>query len=282
MDLTFNLEMLKSIVPVIASYGWKVVVALLVFLVGKWLSRKITSIIVRLLESRNVDETLIRFLEGILYYAMLTSVVIAAVGQLGVKTTSFLAVLGAASLAIGLALKDSLANFSSGVMLILFRPFKVGDVVVVGGETGKVEKISIFSTVLNTGDNQRKIIPNGAISNSTITNVTANPTRRVDLVVGIGYDDDIRKAKETLEEIVGSDDRILSDPAPLIAVSELAASSVNLVVRPWVKTEDYWSVYFALTEKVKLIFDERNISFPYPQQDVHLYQDSEQDGRKTP
>jgi small conductance mechanosensitive channel len=198
-------------------------------------------------------------------------VLLAAAGQLGIKTTSFLAVLGAASLAIGLALKDSLANFSSGVMLILFRPFKVGDFVVVGGDSGTVERISIFSTILNTGDNQKKIIPNGAISNATITNVTANPTRRIEVVVGIGYQDDIRKAKQVLEEIVNADDRILKEPAPLVAVSELAASSVNLVVRPWVKTEQYWSVYFDLIEKIKLTFDERKISFPYPQQDVHLY-----------
>ena len=141
----------------------------------------------------------------------------------------------------------------------------------IGGETGKVEAISVFSTILNTGDNQKKIIPNGTISNATITNITANPTRRVDLVVGIGYDDDIRKAKETLEEILSSEDLILKDPAPTVAVSALGASSVDLVVRPWVKTEDYWDVYFSLTEKIKLTFDEKGISFPYPQQDVHLF-----------
>ncbi len=267
MDANIVIGMLKKIQPFILTYGLKFIAALLIFIVGKWLSRKITNIFIKLLESRKVDETLVRFLEGIVYYALLVSVLIAAAGQLGIKTTSFLAILGAASLAIGLALKDSLANFSSGVMLILFRPFRVGDFVVIGGEAGTVEQISIFSTILNTGDNQRKIIPNGSISNSTITNVTANPTRRVDLVIGIGYDDDIRKAKETLEEIVAAEELVLSDPAPLVAVSELADSSVNLVVRPWVKTEDYWSVYFQLTEKIKLTFDERNISFPYPQPD---------------
>ena len=247
----------------------------MVFLVGKWVARKVTNVLVRFLENRKLDITLVGFLEGIVYYALFVTVIIAAVGQLGVKTTSFLAILGAASLAVGLALKDSLANFSSGVMLILFHPFKVGDVVTVGGETGKVIQIHVFNTILTTGDNQRKIIPNGSISNSTITNITANPTRRIDLVVGISYDDDIRKAKETLEEILAADSRILPSPAPFVAVSELAESSVNLVVRPWVATESYWDVYFALTEKIKLTFDERGISFPFPQRDIHLFKPNE-------
>lgn len=275
MDFNIFIGMLEKIQPLILVYGWKFIAALFIFVIGKWLSRKITNVFIKLLKSRKVDKTLVRFLEGIVYYALLVSVLIAAAGQLGIKTTSFLAILGAASLAIGLALKDSLANFSSGIMLILFRPFQVGDFVVIGGESGTVQAISIFSTILNTGDNQKKIIPNGSISNATITNVTANPTRRIDLVIGIGYDDDIRKAKETLQEIVAGEERVLPAPAPLIAVSELAASSVNLVVRPWVKTEDYWAVYFALTEKIKLTFDEKNISFPYPQQDVHMHQVAE-------
>ena len=275
MDLNIDLEMVKSLQPLLITYSWKIISALLVFLVGKWIARKITKILVRLLESRHIDTTLIGFLEGIVYYVLFITVLIAAAGQLGIKTTSFLAILGAASLAVGLALKDSLANFSSGVMLILFRPFKVGDVVTVGGETGKVEQISVFSTILNTPDNQRKIIPNGSIANSTITNITANPTRRIDLVVGIGYDDDIRKAKATLEEILAADSRVLRDPAPFVAVSELADSSVNLVVRPWVAKENYWDVYCALTETIKITFDEQGISFPYPQRDVHVFQPAE-------
>lgn len=275
MNFTIDPEMIKNLQPLIISWGGKGFAALLIFLVGKWIARWITNILIRLMKSRSVDQTLIKFLEGIIYYALLASVIIAAAGQLGIKTTSFLAVLGAASLAIGLALKDSLANFSSGVMLILFRPFQVGDVVTIGGETGKVEAISVFSTILNTGDNQKKIIPNGAISNATITNITANPTRRVDLVVGIGYDDDIRKAKDTLENILTSEERILQDPAPTVAVSNLGASSVDLVVRPWVNTEDYWDVYFSLTEKIKLTFDKEGISFPFPQQDVHLFKSAE-------
>lgn len=253
------------------TYGIKIITALIIFIVGKWLARKITNIFAKIMEKQNVDETLIKFLSNISYYLILTAVLVAVAGQLGINTASFLTIIGAASLAIALALKDSLSNFSSGVMLILFRPFRVGDVVQVSGETGKVDEISVFNTILNTADNQRKIIPNSSILSSTITNITANDTRRVDMVVGIGYDDDIRKAKETLEEIVGADGRVLGDPAPTIAVAELGDSSVNLVVRPWVKTEDYWDVLFDLTEKIKLTFDERSISFPYPQQDVHMY-----------
>ena len=276
MNFALDPEMIKNLQPIVIAYAGKGFAALLIFLIGKWIARWITNIFIRLMKSRDVDVTLIKFLEGIIYYALLTSVIIAAAGQLGVKTTSFLAVLGAASLAIGLALKDSLSNFSSGVMLILFRPFRVGDFVSVGGESGTVEVISVFSTILNTGDNQKKIIPNGTISNATITNITANPTRRIDLVVGIGYDDDIRKAKETLEEILAADDRIHKEPAPLVAVSALGASSVDLVVRPWVDTADYWKVYFSLNETIKLTFDEKGISFPFPQQDVHLFQAAEQ------
>ena len=202
---------------------------------------------------------------------LLVVVVIAAAGQLGINTTSFLTIVGAAGLAIGLALKDSLSNLASGVMLILFRPFGVGDVVTAGGVTGKVESITMFNTVLSTPYNQRVIVPNGSVTSNIITNVTANPTRRVDLVVGIGYGDNIAKAKEILAQLVSSDERILGDPAPTIAVSELADSSVNLVVRPWVKTEEYWDVYFSLTENIKTTFDKEGITIPYPQRDLHLF-----------
>lgn len=275
MEWNFDPAILKSLQPVLLLYGSKIFAALLIFVIGKWLAKRMTNVLSRVLASRNVEVTLIGFLEGIVYYALLTTVLIAAAGQLGIKTTSFLAILGAAGLAVGLALKDSLANFSSGVMLILFSPFKVGDWVTIAGETGKVIHIHVFNTILNTGDNQRKIIPNGIIANATITNITANPTRRVELVVGIGYDDDIAKAKQTLTEIMAADTRILAEPAPLVAVSELAESSVNLVVRPWVNKDDYWDVLFALTEKIKITFDERGISFPFPQQDVHLFTPAE-------
>ena len=266
--MEFDLQMIQLQV---ATYGIKIVAAAAIFIIGKWLAGRITHILSALLEKQKIDLTLVKFLNNILYYVILAAVVVAAAGQLGINTASFLTIIGAASLAIGLALKDSLSNFSSGVMLILFRPFRVGDVITAAGQTGKVEEISIFSTIMSTGDNQRLIIPNGAIANATITNITANPTRRVDLVVGISYDDDISKAKELLQKIVSEDELVLKEPAAAIAVSALGESSVDLVVRPWVKTGDYWTVYFNLTEKIKLSFDENNISFPYPQRDVHLY-----------
>lgn len=257
----------------VGDYSLKVLAAVLILIVGRWVARKIADLLARVLEKNKIDATLTGFLENIAYYALLILVLIAAAGQLGINTTSFLTIVGAAGLAVGLALKDSLSNFSSGVMLVLFRPFRVGDAVDVAGVKGKVVGINIFNTILNTPDNQRVIVPNSSITNGVITNITANPTRRIDLVAGIGYEDNIPLAKQVLTKIVQSDDRILKEPAPQIALSELADSSVNFVVRPWVNTGDYWDVYFALTEQIKLRFDEAGISIPYPQQDVHLFRD---------
>ena len=254
------------------TWGLRIAAALAILVIGNWLAKKIASLFVRMMERNNVDVTLSKFLKNIVYYALLTAVVIAAAQKLGINTASFLAVVGAAGLAVGLALKDSLANFSSGVMLILFRPFKVGDVVTVAGETGAVEEITIFNTVMNTADNQRKIIPNSLITSGTITNITANDTRRIDMVFGIGYDDDIKAAEQVFTDMVKAEPRVLSDPAPTVAVAELADSSVNFVVRPWVKTVDYWDVKFELTEKIKIALDEAGISIPFPQQDVHMHQ----------
>ncbi len=254
------------------TWGLRIAAALAILVIGNWLAKKIAALFVRMMERNNVDLTLTKFLKNIVYYALLTAVVIAAAQKLGINTASFLAVVGAAGLAVGLALKDSLANFSSGVMLIFFRPFKVGDVVTVAGETGGVEEITIFNTVMNTADNQRKIIPNSLITNGTITNITANDTRRIDMVFGIGYDDDIKAAEQVFTDMVKAEPRVLDDPAPTIAVAELADSSVNFVVRPWVKTVDYWNVKFELTEKIKMALDEAGISIPYPQQDVHMHQ----------
>jgi small conductance mechanosensitive channel len=252
--------------------GPGVLVALAILVFGRWLAMWFSGIARNGFKKAGVDQTLRRFFGKLIYYVLLIGVVFAAAGQLGIDTTSFLAIFGAAGLAVGLALKDSLSNFASGVMLILFRPFKVGDFVTAGGVTGTVQQIDIFSTIISTPDNQRIIVPNAGITSGIITNVNAEETRRVDLVVGIGYEDDIRLAKTTLEEIVQDDSRVLADPAPTIAVSELADSSVNLIVRPWVKTADYWDVHNDLTEKIKLTFDEKDISFPFPQQDVHMYQ----------
>jgi small conductance mechanosensitive channel len=257
---------------IIISYGLKLLAAVLVLVIGNWLTKKVAALFVVVMDRNDIDVTLTKFLRNIIYYALLAAVIIAAAGQLGINTTSFLTVIGAAGLAIGLALKDSLSNFSAGVMLILFRPFKVGDWVTVAGETGAVEEITMFSTILTTADNQKKILPNATIASTTITNITANPTRRVDLVIGIGYDDDIKRAETILHEVVQKESRVLTEPAVQIAVAELAESSVNFVVRPWVKTGDYWNVKFSLTENIKLALDEAGITIPYPQQDVHMHQ----------
>jgi len=254
--------------------GPRVLVALMIFVIGRWLAKWFASISRKAMTKGGIEDTLTRFLAKLIYYGLLTAVVIAAADQLGIKTTSFLAILGAAGLAIGLALKDSLSNFASGVMLILFRPFVVGDFVNASGVSGTVQQIDIFSTIILTPDNQKIIVPNSGITAGVITNVNAESTRRIDMVVGISYDDDIRAAKATLENLVRADRRILEDPAPTIAVAELADSSVNLIVRPWVETADYWGVRLDLTEQIKLTFDEKGISFPYPQQDVHMYQQS--------
>jgi len=269
-----SLQYLQVAKEWLVANGLSFVVAIVILVIGRWLAIWITAMSKKAMTKGGVEDTLSRFLGKLIYYVLLTAVVIAAADQMGIKTTSFLAILGAAGLAIGLALKDSLSNFASGVMLILFRPFVVGDYVTAGGVSGTVQQIDIFSTILLTVDNQKVIVPNAGITSGVITNVNAESTRRVDLTVAIGYDDDIRKAKSTLEDLIRADSRILDDPAPTVAVSELADSSVNLIVRPWVQTADYWSVRLDLTEKIKLTFDEQGISFPYPQQDVHMYQNT--------
>ncbi len=247
-----------------------VAAAILVF--GLWLAKRIKNILSSTLEKRGIDPMLASFMGSITHVLLSAFIVIAALGQLGIQTTSLVAIMGAAGLAIGLALQGSLANFASGVMIIAFRPFKVGDFVEAGGATGIIESIQIFSTQMRTGDNKTIIVPNANITGSTITNYSAKDTRRVDLVFGIGYDDDIKKAKQILQDIVTNDERILQDPAPVVAVAELADSSVNFIVRPWVNAADYWTVYWDLTETVKLLFDAEGISIPYPQQDVHMHQ----------
>ncbi|OUS17791.1 mechanosensitive ion channel protein [Gammaproteobacteria bacterium 50_400_T64] len=252
-------------------YGVKIIVALLIFVIGKWVAKKMGSVTERMMKIREVDEALVNFASSMVYYALLIFVVIAALGQIGIQTASFVAIVGAAGLAIGLAMQGSLSNFASGVLIILFKPFKVGDFVEMAGAAGVVESIMIFTTEMKTGDNKKIIIPNSSVLGGVITNYSANDTRRVDLVVGIGYNDDIDKARSVLEALIDADGRILKDPAPLVAVSELADSSVNFVVRSWVNSADYWGVYFGLTEAVKKRFDQEGISIPYPQQDVHLH-----------
>lgn len=254
----------------VIPWGINILLALATFIVGRWVANILLRIVKKLLAKSKMDAILINFITSIINAILLLFIVIAAMDQLGVDTTSLIALLGAAGLAVGLALQNSLQNFAAGVMLIVFRPFKTGDFVEAGGTSGVVENISIFSTIMRTGDNREVIIPNGAIYNGTITNYSARETRRIDMVFGIGYEDDIRKAKQLMIDILAADERVLPEPEPLVAVGELADSSVNFNVRPWVKTADYWNVRFDLTEKIKLAFDENGISIPYPQMDVHF------------
>jgi small conductance mechanosensitive channel len=253
-------------------WGLKALMALVVFLIGRWAVALVVALTKRLMVRANVDVTLGKFLRSIIRVVLMVAVVIAALDQLGVNTTSLLAILGAAGLAVGLALKDSLSNFAAGVMLILFRPFRLGDFIEAAGTSGVVENIQIFSTVLRTGDNRQIVVPNGPIFGGTIVNVSAKPTRRIDLVIGIGYDDDIRQAMELIQQVLAAEARILENPAPALSVADLADSSVNLNVRPWVNSEDYWAVRSDLLENIKRSFDANGVSIPYPQRDVHVHQ----------
>jgi len=269
-DFITNLDINALISDYAIPWGLNIFFALLIFIIGKIVVSIIISVLKKVLRRTKMDDILLNFVTSILKTILILFVVIASLNQLGIDTTSLIALLGAAGLAIGLALQGSLQNFAAGVMLLIFRPFKAGDFVEAGGVAGIVESISIFTTIMRTGDNKEVIVPNGTIYGGSITNYSARDTRRIDLVFGIGYDDSIKDAKVIMENIINADPRILKDPETQIAVSELADSSVNFVVRPWVKSEDFWAVKFDLTEKIKLAFDEQGISIPYPQMDVHL------------
>jgi small conductance mechanosensitive channel len=254
----------------LAEYGLKVLGAILIFLIGRYVAKLLSGLLVRVLTKAKVDPTLVPFIENLSYVAMLVFVIVAALGQAGVQTASVIAVLGAAGLAVGLALQGSLANFASGVLLLVFKPFRVGDFVEIGSVKGTVSAIHIFNTVLNSVDNVRIIVPNSAVTGGNILNYTVNGTRRVDLVVSVSYEDDLRKARRVIEGVLAAEARILAEPAPVVAVNEMASSSINFVVRPWVKTTDYWKVYWDLTEKLKIAIDEHGLTVPFPQQDVHI------------
>jgi len=269
LDVT-SIDIAGLIDTYVIPWGINIIFALLIFIVGKSLVGIITNLVKKLMGKAKMDGILVNFIGSIIRSVLLLFVVIAALDQLGVNTTSLIALIGAAGLAIGLALQGSLQNLASGVMLIVFRPFTDGDFVEAGGTMGVVEEIGIFTTKMRTGDNKEVIVPNGQIFGGIITNYSKRETRRVDMVFGISYGDDIRKAKEIIAGIIAADERILKEPEPLIAVGELADSSVNFNVRPWVKSGDYWSVYFDLNEKIKLAFDDNGISIPFPQMDVHI------------
>lgn len=258
----------------VVNFGKNLVIALLIFYAGRLVIALIVRGLRKLMQKQDVDKTLETFVCNLVRMALLVVVIIAAIGALGIQTTSFIAIFGAAGLAIGLALQGSLSNFAAGVLIVLFRPYRVGNYIEGAGISGTVEQVQILTTILITPDNKEIIVPNSQIMNSIITNYSANDTRRVDMVVGVSYDDDIDKVRGTIEDLVAADDRILDEPACTIAVSALADSSVNFVVRPWVKSGDYWGVMFDMTEAIKKRFDEEGISFPFPQQDVHLYKAS--------
>ena len=254
------------------DFGIRVVTAIAIFYIGRLIVSLLTRGLHKLMEKQEVDKTLETFVCNLVRVALLAFVVVAAINSLGVQTASFIAVLGAAGLAVGLALQGSLSNFAAGVLIVMFRPYKVGDWIEAAGVSGSVLEVQILTTAMKTGDNKRVIVPNSQIMGSIITNYSAHDTRRVDLVVGVSYSDDLDKVRGALQSIVAADERVLDDPAVTIAVSELADSSVNFVVRPWVKTADYWGVLFDLTETIKKRFDAEGISIPFPQRDVHIYQ----------
>ena len=254
----------------LTDYGVKVMAAIAIFFIGKWVAKLLTRTIRKLMGKSKLEPMLVTFTSNLTYAALMVFVVLAALNQLGIQTTSFIAVIGAAGLAIGLAMQDSLSNFAAGVMLIIFRPFKTGDFIEAAGTAGTVLEIQIFTTTLKTGDNRLIHIPNGKIIAGNIVNFSANDTRRVDMVFGISYDDDIKKAKTIIEDVLKSESRVLPEPEPTIGVLELADSSVNIAVRPWVNTSEYWPTLFALNETIKEKFDEAGISIPFPQSDIHL------------
>ena len=254
------------------DWGIKIAIAIAIFVIGKFIARMVANLAKKAMQKAGTDAMLVKFLGNITYSVLLIAVLLAAVDSLGVNVTSLMAILGAAGLAVGLALKDSLSNFAAGIMIIIFRPFKIGDFITAGGCSGVVDEIGIFVTLMHTGDNQRIIVPNSAILGSNIINVSALPTRRIDLVIGIGYDDNIGQARDIIMSILDAEERILKDPAAAVAVGELGESSVNLNVRPWVNSGDYWPVRAVLLESIKVKLDEAGISIPYPQQDVHMHE----------
>jgi small conductance mechanosensitive channel len=263
-------QVLSTLREWVTLYGLRVVGAAAILILGRLAARGLRGLLRRILRKHGVDETLVSFTSSVSYVALMAFVIIAALGQLGIQTASFVAVLGATGLAVGLALQGSLANFAAGVLMIVFKPFKVGDFIEGGGTSGIVEAIGIFTTELRTPDNKKVIVPNGKLTSDNITNFTAADLRRVDIVAGVGYNEDLDMVKKVIMDELERDDRILREPPPVVGVLEMAGSSVNIAVRPWVKTADYWNVFFSLQERIKKRFDAEGITIPYPQMDVHL------------
>jgi len=272
-------DAVNMVIALLSTWGLQVIGALAVLVIGRWIAGRIRKGVRRGLEKAGTDGTLVPFFSSLAYYVVLAIVIIAVLNLFGVQTTSLIAVLGAAGLAVGLALQGTLSNFAAGVMLLVFRPFRIGDYVDIAGTAGSVMEIGLFTVTLNTPDNVRIIVPNSSVYGQTISNYAANPTRRNDLVVGISYGDDIGKAIATIESILADDSRVLKDPAPVVATSELGDSSVNVVVRPWCSKEDYWPLRFDLTRRIKEGIEAAGCSIPFPQRDVHLFQSVDGDGK---
>ena len=252
------------------AFALDLLAAILILVIGRWLAKWVSFIVRGAMTRAKVDQILVSFVQHICYFGLLAFVIIAALDRVGIKLTAAIAVLGAAALAVAFALQGSLSNFAAGILMVIFKPFKVGDFVTVAGIQGTVQEIELLNTVLNSPDNVRIIVPNSQVTGGTISNFTANSTRRIDLVFGVSYDDDINKAKQVIESVLAADQRILKNPAPTVAVSALADSSVNFVCRPWVKPADYWDVYFDITAKVKLALENNGMTIPFPQRDVHI------------
>ncbi|USZ50903.1 mechanosensitive ion channel family protein [Halomonas sp. DN3] len=247
------------------------VAAAAIFIIGRWVAKAVHRVVVKGMQRADVEPLLVKFLGNILYALLLTFVILAAISRIGIQTASLIAVIGAAGLAVGLALQGSLANFAAGVMVIIFRPYRIGDYVEAGGVSGTVEDVQIISTELSTPDNRKIIVPNGQMMSGAVVNYSAHATRRVDLTVGVGYDDDIDTVRRVLESVVADDPRVLSEPAPNIRMNAMGDSAITWIVRPWVQASDYWDVYWEMTEEIKRRFDREGISIPFPQRDVHLY-----------
>ena len=267
-DLNLNTE---SLMPILMEYGQKLVLVLITLIVGFWIINVLTKNLLKLLEKQDVDPSLTSFLKSLLSTLLKAMLLISVAGMMGIEMTSFIAILGAAGLAVGMALSGTLQNFAGGVMLLLFKPFKVGDVIDAQGYIGSVNQIQIFNTILKTPDNKTIIIPNGGLSTGSMTNFSTEEKRRVDWTVGIGYGDDVDKAKSVIRDLLNADSRILQDPEPFIAVSELADSSVNFTVRVWVNSSDYWGVFFDFNENVYKTFGKEGLNIPFPQMDVHVH-----------
>lgn len=270
--LNIDLESLgQKLVELTSEWGLKVLAAIAIFVIGRIIANILTRTLRSVMEKRKVEASLVTFVSGLAHALMIAFVVIAALSQVGIQTTSLVAIVGAAGLAIGLALQGSLANFAAGVLIIIFKPYRVKDYVVAGGAEGVVEDIGIFTTTLVTLDNRIQVVPNAIATGGIIENYTKKGIRRLDLIAGVSYKEDILKVKKVLEDIIAKESRVLAEPAPFVGVHEMAESSVNFAFRPWVKVQDYWDLYFHFNEQIKLRFVEEDISIPFPQRDVHLY-----------